>query len=64
MTSQLAVMKSSSIFFDVAVFLFSSLVTGPNFMLMPLVFLELWQFSFIWDWPEIRKSELTQSEFS
>ena len=25
--------------------------------------LELWQFSFIWDWPEIRKSEISPSEF-
>ena len=34
------------IFFDVAVFLLSSLVTGPSFMSISLPVLELWQFLF------------------
>ena len=49
--------------FDVVLFLLSSLVTGPSFMSLSSLFLELWQFSFIRDWPEIRKSEILPSEF-
>ena len=41
-------------FFDVALFLLSRLVTGPRFMTISALTLELWQFSFIKDWPEIR----------
>ena len=38
MTSQIPDMTSSSIFFDVVLFLLSSLVTGPSFMsISPLV---------------------------
>ena len=33
----------------------SSLVTSPIFMSISLLVLELWQFLFIRDWPEIRK---------
>ena len=40
-----------------------SLVTGPSFMSISLLVLELWQFSFIRNWPEIRKSEIRRSEF-
>ena len=54
MTSQLSDMKSTSDFFDVVLFLLSSLFTGPSLMSTSLV-LELWQFSFIRDWLEIRK---------
>ena len=43
---------------DVAVFLLSILVTGPSSMV-----LELWQFLFIRDWPEIRKTEMRPSGF-
>ena len=39
-------------------FLLSSLVTGSNFMSMSSLHLEIWQFSFIRDWPEIRKWEI------
>ena len=63
MTSQFSDMTSSSIFFDVVLFLLSSLVTGPSFMSISSLVLELWQFSFIRDWPEIRKSEIPPSEF-
>ena len=63
MTSQFSDMTSTSIFFDVVLFLLSSLVTGPSFMSISLLVLELWQFSFIRDWPEIRKSEIPPSEF-
>ena len=61
MTSQFPDMTSSLKIFDVVLFLLSSLVTGPSFM--SSLVLELWQFSFIRDWPEIRKSEIPQSEF-
>ena len=50
-------------YFDVVFFLLWRLVTGPNFMSISLLLLELWQFSFIRDWPEIRKSEIPPSEF-
>ena len=63
MTSQFSNMTSTSIFFDVVLFLLSSLVTGPSFMSISSLVLELWQFSFIRDWPEIRKSEIPPSEF-
>ena len=33
-------------FFDVVLFLLSSLVTGPSFISIPSLVLELWQFSF------------------
>ena len=55
---------SSTIFFEVALFLLSILVTGPSFMSISSLVLELWQFLFIRDWPEIRKSEIPPSEFS
>ena len=43
--------------------LMSSLVTGPSFMSISSLVLELWQFSFIRDWPEIRKWEIPPPEF-
>ena len=49
-------------FFDV-LFLLSSLVTGPSFISISSLALELWQFSFIRDGLEIRKSEIPSSEF-
>ena len=63
MTSQFSDMTSTSNFFDVALFFLSSLVTGPSFVSISSLVLELWQFSFIRDWPEIRKSEIPPSEF-
>ena len=62
---------STSSYFHVFAFLLSSLVTGPSFLSIPLLVLELWQFLFIrdWpflfirDWPEIQKSEIPLSEF-
>ena len=63
MTSQFSDMLSKSIFFDVVLFLFSSLVTGRNFMSISSWVLELWQLSFIRDWPEIRKSEIPPFQF-
>ena len=50
-------------FFDVVFLFLSSLGTGPNFIPMSSLVLELWQFLFIRDWPEIRKSEIPPSEF-
>ena len=58
-------------FFDVVVyffdffslFLLQSLVTGPSFMPLSSLVLELRQFPFIKDWPEIWKLEIHPSEF-
>ena len=44
-------------------FLLSNFVTGPSFMLLSFIVLELWEFSFIRDSPEIQKSEIPTSEF-
>ena len=64
MTSQFADMASSSIFFfDVNMFLLSSLVTYPGFMSVSLLVLELWQISFIGNWPEIWSLEIPPFEF-
>ena len=50
-------------FFDVVLCLLSSLVTAPILMSISSLVLELWQFSYIRDWPEIWKSEIPPSEF-
>ena len=50
-------------FFYATLFLLSSLLTGPSFMSTSSLVLELWQFSFIWDWPKILKLEIPPSEF-
>ena len=63
MTSQFVDMTSSSSLFAVVLFLLSILVIGPSFMSISSLVLELWQFSFVRDWPEIRKSEILPSEF-
>ena len=63
MASQFSNMTSTSNFFDAALFLLSSLVTGPSFISTSSLVLELWQFSYIRDWPEIWKSEIPLSEF-
>ena len=55
--------KSKNDFFDLFFFLFSILVTGPSFMSISSLVLDLWQFSFIREWPEIRKSEIPLPEF-
>ena len=52
-------MSSSNFFWR----LLSSLGTGPSFISISLLVLELWKFSFIWDLPEIRKLEIPPSEF-
>ena len=49
--------------FDITLFFLSSLVTGPSFMSISSLVLELWQFSFIREGPEIWKSEILLSEF-
>ena len=61
--SQFVDMTPSSNLFDVVLFLWSRFVTDPSFMSIPSPVLELWQFSFIRDWPEIRKSKILLSEF-
>ena len=63
MTSQFSDMTSTSKFFDVVLFFLSILVTDPSFMSTWSLVLELWQFSFKRDWPEIWKSEIPPSEF-
>ena len=63
MTPQFLDMTSLSDFVDIVLFLLSSLVTGPNFTSVSSLVLELWQFSFIRDWPKITKSEIHPSEF-
>ena len=55
--------RQRQIFFDVVLFLLLSLVTGSSFMSISSLVLKLWQFSFIIDWTEIRKSEIPTSEF-
>ena len=50
-------------FFNVVFLCLSSLVTGPSFMSVLSLVLELWQFFLIRDWPEIWKSEIPPSEF-
>ena len=44
-------------------FFLSSLVTGPSFLSISSLVLELWQFSFISNWQEIRKLEVSPHEF-
>ena len=63
MTSQFSDMMSMSNIFDVVLFFLSSLVTGPSFMSILSLVLELWQFSFIRDWPEIQKLKILPSDF-
>ena len=63
MTSEYSDTTSTSNFFDGFLFLLTILVTGPRFMWISSLDLESWQFSFIRNWPEIRKSETPPSEF-
>ena len=55
-------MKKSP-FFDVVLFVLSSLVTDPSFISISSLVLELWQITFMRDWPEILKSEIPLYEF-
>ena len=64
MTSQDSDMASLSNAFDVVLFLLSILVTGPYFMSISSLVLELRQFPFIRDWTEIQKSGLTYLIFA
>ena len=50
-------------FFDVVLFLLSKLGTGLSYMSISTLVLELWQFTFIRDWPEIQKLEIPPSKF-
>ena len=51
-------------FFDVVLFLFSTLVTGPSFIPISSLVLVLWLFTFIRDWPEIWKSKIPRLSFA
>ena len=57
MASQLPNMTTLWNLLDVVVFPSSSLVTDSSFLSVSILILELWQFSFIRDWPKSRKSE-------
>ena len=57
MTPQFADIMSSLNVFDVTVFLFSSLATGPSLTSVSLFAPYLWQFSFVKHRTEISKSE-------
>ena len=50
-------------FFAVVLFLLSISVTGPSSMSISYLVLEIWQFPFVRDWLEIRKSVIPPSEF-
>ena len=63
MATKFSDMTSSSRFFDFVSFLLSSLVTGPSLISISSLVLALWQFPFIRDWREIRKSQIPRSEF-
>ena len=63
MNSQFSDMISSWTFFDIALFLLLNLVTGSSFRLISSLALELWQYSYTRDWTEIRKLQITLSEF-
>ena len=62
MRSQFADMILSSTFCDVVLFPLSSLVTGPTFMSMSSLVLQLSQLTFIMDWPKVWKSEIPLSK--
>ena len=62
MMSQFPNMTWPPNFFDIVLFHLSGLVTGRSFMSISLLVLELWQFSFVGDWPEIWQSEIPPSE--
>ena len=51
-------------FFDGVLFLLLSLVIDPGFLSVSSLVVELSQFSYVRDWPEIRNSEVPPSESS
>ena len=57
----LSTWRHNQIFFGIPVFLLSSLATGPSFVSISLLVLELGQFLSIRDWPELQKSEIPLS---
>ena len=63
MTSKFADMESSSNLMDAVLFLLSSSDTGTSFMSISSLVLEVRQFSFLRDWPRIRKLEIPLSYF-
>ena len=62
MTSQFSNKTSTTFFFKIILFLLSSLVTGPSFMSIWSLVMELLQFRFIRDWAKIRKSLIPPPE--
>ena len=58
MTPEFVNMISSSIFFEVVVFLLSSLATVSSFMSISWLALEFWQFLFLFLFIEVRKLEI------
>ena len=63
MTLQFPDMMSSLISFKISIFLLPSLSVGKSLTSISWLLLELWQISFIKDWPEIVKPEIPLSEF-
>ena len=63
MMSQFDGMTSLSNIFIAVLFIFSSLVHGLNFMSISSLVLELWQSTFVRDWPDIQQWEIPSSEF-
>ena len=61
--SQFMNILSSPSFLTLSCLFFLSLVTGPSFIPISLPVLELSQFSFIKDWPEIWKLEIPSFEY-
>ena len=58
MTPEFVNMMSSSSFFEVVVFLLSSLATVPSFMSISWLAVEFWQFLFLFLFIEVRKLEI------
>ena len=63
MMSQFSGMMLYSNVLDSGFFFLLILFTGQSFISISSLVLELWRFLFIKDWPEIRKLEITPSEF-
>ena len=62
MTSRFVDIASTSDLFDLAYFILSNRVTGPGFLSISLLILQLWQLLFITYWQEIQKSETNPSQ--
>ena len=64
MTNNCLIWRHRQFFFDGVLFLLLSLVIDPGFLSVSSLVVELSQFSYVRDWPEIRNSEVPTSESS